>query len=89
MLVFLGVIIASYESYQGAVPHEVVAPYRTAGGMLLGAFALSLVSVALCLFWLAGGGPADTYGVPIALFVIQLVAVFAAASWVTRMILWR
>lgn len=89
VLVFLGVIIASYESYQGAVPREVVEPYRTAGGALLATFALSLVSVAVCLFWLAGGGPADSYGAPIVLFVIQLVAVFGVAAWVTRMVLWR
>jgi hypothetical protein len=89
VLVFLGVIIASYQSFQGAVPQEVVRPYRTAGGMLLATFALCLCSVGVCLLWLAGGGPASTYGVTIGLFVVLLVAVFAAAAWVTRMVLWR
>ncbi len=89
VLVFLGVIIGSYQSFPGAVPEEVVKPYRTAGGILLAAFALSLVSVGVCLLWLAGGGPAGAYGLTIGLFVVQLVAVFAAAAWVTRMVLWR
>ncbi len=56
VLVFLGVIIASYQSFQGAVP---------------------------------AAGPADAYGLTVGLFVVQLVAVFAAAAWVTRMVLWR
>ena len=89
VLVFLGVIIASYQSFQGAVPAEVVQPYRTAGGILLATFALCLFSVAICLLWLADGGPADLYGVTVGLFVVLLVAVFAAAAWVTRMVLWR
>lgn len=89
VLVFLGVIIAAYESYGGDVPRPVVAPYRTAGGILLGTFALSLVIVGVCLTWLGSGGPSATYAAPIVLFAIQLVAVFAAAGWVTRMVLWR
>jgi len=89
VLVFLGVIIASYQSFQGAVPAQVVQPYRTAGGILLATFALCLSSVAICLFWLAGGGRADLYGVTVGLFVVLLFAVFAAAAWVTRMVLWR
>jgi len=31
VLVFLGVIIASYQSYSGAVPEQVVGPFRTLG----------------------------------------------------------
>ncbi len=89
VLVFLGVIIAAYESYGGDVPAPVVAPYRTAGGILLGTFALSLVIVGVCLAWLAGGGPSATYAAPIVLFAVQLVAVFCAAGWVTRTVLWR
>jgi hypothetical protein len=89
VLVFLGVIIASYQSFPGAVPEEVVTPYRTAGGILLATFALCLVSVGACLLWLADGGPAGAYGLTIGLFAVLLVAVFAAAAWVTRMVLWR
>jgi hypothetical protein len=89
VLVFLGVIIAAYQSYPGGVPAEVVDPYRVSGSALLAAFALSLVSVAVSLLWLINGGPGGLYGWTIGLFALQLVAVFASAAWTTRMVLWR
>jgi hypothetical protein len=89
VLVFLGIIIGSYESYQGAVPKDVVEPYRAAGRMLTATFALSLLTVAAGLFWLVAGGPAATYGVTVGLFIVLLVAVFGSAAWVMRMVLWR
>ncbi|TMD13831.1 MAG: hypothetical protein E6I27_15095 [Chloroflexi bacterium] len=89
VLVFLGVIIASYQSYPGGVPEQVVRPYRISGSALLGTFAVSLITVAVSLLWLINGGPAGLYEWSIALFALQLVAVFAAAAWATRMVLWR
>jgi len=89
VLVFLGIIIASYESYSGGVPEQVVRPYRVTGSALLATFGLSLVSVAVSLFWLLDGGPGALYGWTIGLFALQLIAVFAAAGWATRMALWR
>lgn len=89
VLVFLGIIIASYQSYPGGVPEPVVQPYRVTGSALLGAFGLSLITVAVSLIWLANGGSAGIYGWTIGLFAIQLVVVFAAAAWATRMVLWR
>jgi uncharacterized membrane protein len=89
VLVFLGVIIASYQSYSGGVPAQVVEPYRTVGGILLGTFGLCLVAVCACLAWLVGGGPDEAYGATVGLFVVELVAVFAAAIWATRMVLWQ
>ncbi len=88
-LVFLGIVIASYESYAGAVPDDVVRPYRIAGAALLGTFGLALVTVAVSLTWLINGGPAGLYGWTIALFALQLVCVFGAAAWTTRMVLYR
>jgi hypothetical protein len=88
-LVFLGVMIASYQSYGGNVPAPAVRPYRTTGGALFGTFGFSLITVALCLAWLALGGPSALYGWTISLFVVQLVAVFLAAGWTTRMVLWQ
>jgi uncharacterized membrane protein len=89
VLVFLGVIIASYQSYSGAVPEQVVEPFRILGGVLLGAFGLCLVEVCVSLLWLIGGGPDAAYGVTVGLFVAELVAVFTAAVWATRMVLWK
>jgi hypothetical protein len=89
LLVFLGVMIASYQSYGGNVPAPVVRPYRTTGGVLFGTFGYSLITVATCLAWLALGGPAALFGWTIGLFVLQLIAVFLAAGWATRMVLWQ
>jgi amino acid transporter len=89
VLVFLGIIIASYQSYSGGVPEQVVDPYRTLGRILLGAFGLCLIAVLVCLVWLVGGGPNQAYGPTVALFVAELVAVFGAAVWATRIVLWR
>ena len=89
VLVFLGIIIASYQSYSGGVPDQVVQPYRTTGTALLGPFGLSLVTVAICLLWLINGGSPGLYGWAIGLFALELIAVFASAAWATRMVLWR
>jgi hypothetical protein len=89
LLVFLGVMIAAYQSYGGDVPPQVVWPYRTTGAFLFGTFGYSLVTVAACLGWLALGGPIALYGWAIGLFVVQLVVVFAAAGWAVRMVLWQ
>lgn len=88
VLVFLGIIIAAYQSYAGNAPGAVVRPYRTAGVTLFATFGLGLVTVTLCLVWLALGGPAWLYGWTIALFIAQLVAAFLGAGWATRMVLW-
>jgi hypothetical protein len=89
VLVFLGVIIASYQSYAGSVPAQVVKPYQMTGGVLFGSFGFSLVTVVVCLFWLILGGPSALYGWTIGLFLVQLLAVFLAAGWTTRMVLWK
>lgn len=89
VLVFLGIIIASYQSYSGGVPEQVVQPYRATGGILLGTFALCLFAALICLGWLVGGGPDGAYGVTVGLFGAELIAVCGAAAWATRMVLWK
>lgn len=89
VLVFLGIVITSKESYGGATGDEVLAPYRTSGTVLLGAFGICLVTVALSLIWLINGGSTGLYDAAIALFAVQLVTVFSGAVWATRMVLWR
>ncbi len=89
VLVFLGIVIASYQSYSGAIADDVVRPYRLSGTALLGAFAVCLVTVAFSLLWLINGGSVGLYDLTIALFAVQLVGVFLAALWSVRMVLWR
>lgn len=87
VLVFLGIIIASYQSYSGGVPDQVLKPFQTMGAVLLGAFGLCLVTVIVSLIWLVGGGPDAAYGVVVGLFVALLVLVFVAAAWTTWLVL--
>lgn len=89
VLVFLGIVITSKESYGGATSEEVIRPYRLSGSVLLGAFGLCLITVALSLLWLINGGSTGLYDASVALFALQLIAVFGAAFWSTRMVLWR
>jgi hypothetical protein len=89
VLVFLGIVISSYQSYPGEVPAPVVRPYRIAGTALLAAFGLGLVTVAMSLLWLINGAQPVVYTWTIALFVALLLASFGAAAWTTRMVLWR
>ena len=89
VLVFLGIVIATYQAYTGSVPRQVVQPYRITGTALLGTFALSLITVAISLLWLINGGSDALYGWAIGLFAVQLVAVFGSAAWATRMVLWQ
>jgi len=88
VLVFLGIVIAAYQSYAGNAPQAVVRPYRIAGATLFGTFGFSLATVTLCIAWLALGGPSWLYGWTLGFFIVQLVAVFLAAGWTTRMVLW-
>ena len=88
-LVFLGVVIASYQSYAGAVPEHVVRPFRSAGMALLGTFGLSLVAVASSLAWMVQGGSSGLYDVIVVLFAALLIAVFASAAWTARMVLFQ
>ena len=88
-LVFLGIVIAAYQSYAGNAPRSVVRPYKIAGIALFATFTISLVTVVLSLTWLVLGGPAWLYGFVITFFALQLVSVFLAAGWTTRMVLWR
>lgn len=89
VLVFLGIVITSYEGYADPVADAVLRPFRVSGSALLGAFALCLITVAISLIWLINGGSIGLYDATIALFAVQLVAVFVSALWTTRMVLWR
>ena len=88
-LVFLGIVITSYESYSGGVADKVLSPYRRGGTVLLGVFAVCLITVALSLLWLINGGTVGLYDATIALFALELVVVFGGAVVATRMVLWR
>lgn len=89
VLVFLGIVITSYQAYAGDAPAAVVKPYRTSAAALFIAFWISLLTVAGSFLWLVQGGHSSLYGWIVGSFAVQLVAVAASALWTTRMVLWR
>jgi hypothetical protein len=89
VLVFLGIVITSFQSYAGGVAEEVVRPYRVTGAALFASFLICVVTAAACFIWLAQGGRSSLYGWIVASFAIELLAVVAAAWWTIRMVLWR
>jgi hypothetical protein len=85
-LVFMGIVLAAFQSYSGAVSAEVKRPYRSTAVVLFTTFCVSLGTIAVCIFWALNGGD-GVYGASIALFLIQLLALLSAAAWTLRLVL--
>ena len=88
LLVFLGVSISAFESYGGDVPPVVTAGWRRAGALILSAFLLGLVTVAVALAWLLSPSRALRDSA-VVLFSVELAATALAAIVTARAVLWR
>jgi hypothetical protein len=88
LLVFLGVSISAFQSFGGDVPPAVTVGWRRAGALILGAFLLGLVDVAVAFAWLLSPGRA-LRDVAVVLFGVELAATAAAAVTTARTVLWR
>ena len=88
LLVFLGIVVAAFQSYSAATPAAAVAPYRRAGRLILLAFLFGLATVAVALTWLLSpsGGLRDT---AVVLFCVQLGTLAVSAVGAARLVLWR
>jgi predicted GNAT superfamily acetyltransferase len=88
LLVFLGVSMSAFQSYAGDAPPGATARFRRAGGLILGAFLLGLVAVAVSFSWLLSPGRA-LRDVAVVLFAVELAATALAAVVTVRSMLWR
>jgi hypothetical protein len=88
LLVFLGVSIAGFQSFAGDGPAAATARFRRAGGWILGAFLLGLVTVAVSFAWLLSPHRA-LRDVAAVLFAVELAATASAAVTTARAVLWR
>ena len=88
LLVFLGIVVSTFQSYSAAVPAAATAPYRRAGRVIVAGFLVGLAATAVALMWLLSpsGG---LYDAAVILFCIQLGALAVAAVGVARIVLWR
>ncbi len=87
VLVFLGTVLAAYQAYPPATPASAKRSHRIAALWVLGAFFLSLVSVAASVAWLALGGGTSLYALALGLFIAELAAVFAVAAYTLAILL--
>ena len=86
VLVFLGIVLTTFQAYTGAVPAEVKRPYRSTAVVLFTTFCVSLGTIAVCMAWALAGGDAF-YKVSIAMFLLQLLALLGSAAWTLRLVL--
>jgi hypothetical protein len=85
-LVFLGVVVASYQSYDAAAQPLVRGRYTRTSVVTVAAFSLSIVSVAISLAWFLS--PEHwLFVVSVGAFSAQLVAIVAVAIYVTFYVL--
>jgi uncharacterized membrane protein len=84
ILVFLGIVITSLSSFPAETTRVVRRPYLWIAGLALGAFALSLATVALGFAWLAYGQATDLYSWLTWLFIAELGLVMVVGVIATR-----
>jgi hypothetical protein len=88
LLVFLGVSISAFQSFAGDAPAAATARFRRAAALILGAFLLGLVVVAVSFSWLLSPGRA-LRDAAVVLFAVELAATATAAIVTVRTVLWR
>jgi hypothetical protein len=88
VLVFLGIIITTYQSFPGDTPQKVLSGFRRAAVWTLAPFVLGVACVALSAAWLLTKSNEDVYLAAIAAFATQLASLLFAAGVVTRRVLW-
>jgi hypothetical protein len=89
VLVFLGIVVTTYQGYPGNVPGDITAGFRQDSVLTLVPFALGIACVCLSTIWLLL--PANNevlYVTTVVAFFAQLAALLLAAGLVTRRVLW-
>jgi uncharacterized membrane protein len=89
LLVFLGFVVGAYGGLAGDTPKSIKKPLRTTGWVLLIAFAIGLVCVAVATIWLIRlNGGNGLYVATVTLFLAQVAALAVATVWTLRELLW-
>jgi hypothetical protein len=88
-LVFLGILITTYQSLLGRIATEKLAQFKTAGWISLFVTLLGLASVVLSTTWLIAGGGKAFYVATLVLFFAELAAVVDVAVYTTWRVLLR
>jgi hypothetical protein len=90
VLVFLGVLMTSYQNLVGdQVSDSILARFRKAAWLALVVFALALTSVGLGVAWLDADGGHTFYMIVVGVFFTELLALLAVAVYSTWRVLLR
>ena len=89
VLVFLGFIVSTYQSFSGSTPAGVLSKYRTIGVLLLVAFGIGMICLTLAVAWLVERNDSPgLYVATLVVFAVQLVALVTATVVTARRVLW-
>ncbi|HEV2757783.1 MAG TPA: hypothetical protein VG318_18640 [Actinomycetota bacterium] len=89
ILVFLGLVISTYQSFPGSTPEKVLARYKRVAATILVAFALGIACVGLATAWLLKLGTVEwLYVATGVVFVAQIIALVVATASTAHRLLW-
>lgn len=89
-LVFLGVVISTYRTFEADSSPRVLLRYRRSALLVLGSFSVGLITVVLAVTWLAWSHPIrGLFWAIFAMFLLEVAALFATAVFVSLQVLWR
>jgi hypothetical protein len=87
VLVFVGIVLGSYQTLRGQLSLDKLAPFKRAAWLGLGIFLFGLVSIALSASWLIAGGGRSFYIATLVLFFIELAGLVIVADAARRVLL--
>jgi hypothetical protein len=89
VLVFLGILVSTYQTLLGKTTQTTLDRFRRASRLSLGVFVVALAGVAVSTCWLIVGGGDTFYGITLGLFFLELAALTAVAVYATARVLLR
>jgi hypothetical protein len=88
VLVFLGIVVTTYQGFPGDTPGKVLGRFRVSGILTLGTFVTGIACVALATVWLLTSGNEQVYLAVLATFAAELLLLLAVSGFVTWRVLW-
>jgi len=88
VLVFLGILITTLQSYPSDTAARVLLGYRIVASTVGFVFLAGVVSSLAAVWWLVGSQPGWTYPATYVAFVVQIAALLPVVGWVLLALVW-